>query len=72
MPEHLRVIVVVYWSALSPLVIIPILRRKNLIPSWVTPVFVASFLTCALGWGATRPTKSIATRVTPLARPSAA
>lgn len=50
MPEHLRVIFVVYWSALSPLIILPLLRRKNLIPSWVTPVFVASFLACALGW----------------------
>jgi hypothetical protein len=49
-PEHLRVIIVVYWSALSPLIIIPFLRRRNVIPSWVTSVFVASFLACALGW----------------------
>ena len=49
-PEHLRVILIVYISALLPLVILPWLRSRNKVPSWVTPVYVGSFLLCAFGW----------------------
>jgi len=49
-PEHLRVILVVYISALLPLVILPWLRSRNKVPAWVTPVYVGSFLLCAFGW----------------------
>lgn len=49
-PEQIRVVVVVYISAIAPLVSIPILRSRRLIPEWVPAVYVASFLACALGW----------------------
>ncbi len=49
-PEHLRVILVVYTSALLPLVILPWLRSRNKVPAWVTTAYVGSFLLCALGW----------------------
>jgi hypothetical protein len=49
-PEHIRLITVVYTSSLLPLVLVPILHLKKIIPAWVTKVYVASFLACALGW----------------------
>lgn len=48
--EQLRVVVVVYVSALVPLVLVPFLRTRNRIPAWVTPIYIGSFLVCALGW----------------------
>ena len=48
--EQLRVIVVVYVSAIAPLVLVPVLRAKGRLPAWVTPVYIGSFLACALGW----------------------
>jgi len=49
-PEHVRVITVVYTSALLPLVLIPILAYRGIVPSWVPRVYVATFLACAVGW----------------------
>lgn len=49
-PEHLRVIVVVYTSALLPLVLLPWLQSRNKVPAWVSKVYLGSFLLCALGW----------------------
>lgn len=49
-PEQIRVVIVVYLSALLPLVLIPWLRRRQVIPGWVPAVYVGSFLLCALGW----------------------
>ncbi|MCP5040521.1 MAG: hypothetical protein GY944_05785 [bacterium] len=49
-PEQLRVVIVVYTSALVPLVLLPLLHRRKRIPEWVLPVYVASFVTCAVGW----------------------
>jgi hypothetical protein len=49
-PEHIRVVTVVYVSALVPLVLVPILHAKRVIPAWVPGVYVASFVACALGW----------------------
>ncbi|MDE0952058.1 MAG: hypothetical protein OSA45_12380 [Halioglobus sp.] len=49
-PEQIRVVIVVYLSALLPLVLIPWLRRRQAIPGWVPTVYVGSFLLCALGW----------------------
>jgi len=48
--EYLRVIVVVYCSALLPLLIVPWLYRRGLLPGWSIPAYVGSFLLCALGW----------------------
>ena len=49
-PEHLRVILVVYSSALLPLLILPLLQRQFAVPAWVTQAYLGSFLLCALGW----------------------
>lgn len=48
--EHLRVIIVVYTSAILPLILIPLLQYKNLIPKWSLTFYVATFLVCAFGW----------------------
>jgi len=48
--EHIRVVVVVYTSAIAPLVLVPVLRAKRVIPAWVVPVYVACFVACAVGW----------------------
>ena len=42
--------IVVYLSALMPLILIPILHRQKLIPSWVLRFYGAMFVVCALGW----------------------
>lgn len=49
-PEHLRVVIVVYTSAILPLLLIPALKFKKIIPGWVLHVYIASFIVCALGW----------------------
>jgi len=49
-PEQLRVVIVVYVSAIAPLVLIPVLRRKGVLPAWVPKVYVAMFAACAIGW----------------------
>ncbi len=49
-PEQIRVVTVVYVSAIVPLVAIPILHRKRIVPAWVPVVYLAAFATCALGW----------------------
>ncbi|MEH6582467.1 MAG: hypothetical protein V7754_11075 [Halioglobus sp.] len=49
-PEQIRVVVVVYVSALLPLALIPWLRRRQAIPEWAPTVYVGSLLLCALGW----------------------
>ena len=48
--EHIRVVVVVYTSAIAPLVLVPALRARRVIPEWVVTVYVASFVACAVGW----------------------
>ena len=47
-PEHLRVVSIVYGSALLPLVLIPILIARGHVPHWVARVYIASFLACPL------------------------
>ena len=49
-PEHIRLITVVYSSALLPLLFIPLLTWRGILPSWVFRVYLASFAACALGW----------------------
>jgi len=48
--EQLRLVIVVYSSALVPLVVIPILHWRERIPHWVLGFYVKVFLLCALGW----------------------
>ncbi|MCP4039933.1 MAG: hypothetical protein GY733_23510 [bacterium] len=48
--EELRVTTVVYTSAIVPLILIPLLMRKQRVPAWVPYVYLGSFAVCALGW----------------------
>ena len=41
---------VVYASALIPLLLLPWLRSRNRVPGWVVQAYLGSFLLCALGW----------------------
>jgi len=49
-PEQWRVVIVVYVSALTPLIALPMLRRQNRLPAWVLPLYTAAFIVCATGW----------------------
>ena len=46
--EELRVITIVYVSALAPLIIY--FYKKDKIPLWVPSIYIGSFLMCSLGW----------------------
>tara|TARA_B100000959_G_scaffold45031_2_gene45569 strand:+ start:1132 stop:1728 length:597 start_codon:yes stop_codon:yes gene_type:complete len=46
--EELRVITIVYVSALVPLIIYCF--KKDKIPIWVPSIYLGAFLACALGW----------------------
>ena len=46
--EELRVITIVYVSALAPLIIY--FYKKDEIPLWVPSIYLGSFLVCSLGW----------------------
>lgn len=48
--EQMRLVFVVYSSAVLPILLIPYLIRKGSIPGWVPRVYIGSFLACALGW----------------------
>lgn len=48
--EQIRLVIVVYTSALLPLILVPYLLRGGVIPRWTWPVYIGSFLACALGW----------------------
>ena len=48
--EQTRLVFVVYCSALTPLLAIPWLHYRQLIPAWVLPVYISTFVVCALGW----------------------
>jgi hypothetical protein len=48
--EQTRLVFVVYCSALTPLLAIPWLHYRPLIPAWVLPVYISTFVVCALGW----------------------
>jgi hypothetical protein len=48
--EQMRLVIVVYTSALLPLIVIPLLHRRQLIPAWVLPFYTVVFLVCAIGW----------------------
>ena len=46
--EEARVICVVYLSVIVPAVVY--FKNKSMLPKWVLPTYVISFLVCALGW----------------------
>ena len=48
--EQIRLIIVVYISAITPLLLIPYLYLKKIIPSWTPFIYIVSFIVCALGW----------------------
>lgn len=48
--EQLRLVVIVYSSAIIPLLAIPILHDRKLIPSWVLPFYIKTFFLCLIGW----------------------
>ncbi len=48
--EQLRLIFVVYFSSLVPLLLIPYLHFKKKIPVWSLHVYILFFLICAFGW----------------------
>ena len=48
--EQLRLVIVVYSSSIIPLLIIPYLSKKRIIPSWTLHVYILFFIVCALGW----------------------
>jgi hypothetical protein len=49
-PEQLRLVAVVYVSALLPLALVPLLRARGVVPTWLIHVYLATFAICALGW----------------------
>ena len=48
--EQLRLVVIVYSSAIIPLLAILILHHRKLIPSWVLPFYIKVFFLCLIGW----------------------
>jgi len=48
--EELRIIIVVYASALIPPLFMINLARKNQLPSSILKIYIVSFVICALGW----------------------
>ena len=48
--EQIRLVVVVYCSALVPLILIPTLHIRKSIPAWVLPFYITMFIVCAFGW----------------------
>ena len=48
--EQVRLVVIVYSSAIIPMFAIPILHHRKLIPSWVLPFYIKAFFLCLIGW----------------------
>jgi hypothetical protein len=48
--EHIRLIMVVYTSAIAPVFVLLYLRHKRLLPEWGLAVYLGAFIACALGW----------------------
>jgi hypothetical protein len=46
--EELRVITIVYVSALAPLIIY--VYKKDKLPLWVPSIYLGAFLACSFGW----------------------
>ena len=48
--EELRVVVVVYTTAIVPIIILFNLYLKNQLSQSILKIYLSSFLICALGW----------------------
>ena len=48
--EQLRLVIIVYSSAILPMFVIPILHYQKMIPTWVLHFYIKMFFVCALGW----------------------
>ena len=48
--EEMRVVVVVYTTAIVPIIILFNLYLKNQLPRSILKIYLSSFLICALGW----------------------
>ena len=48
--EELRVVVVIYTTAIVPIILLFNLHLKNQLPRSILNIYISSFLICALGW----------------------
>ena len=48
--EELRVVVVVYTTAIVPIIVLFNLHLKDQLPRSILNIYISSFLICALGW----------------------
>ena len=48
--EELRVVVVVYTTAIVPIIVLFNLHLKDQLPQSILNIYISSFLICALGW----------------------
>ncbi len=48
--EELRVVVVVYTTAIVPIIVLFSLHLKDQLPRSILNIYISSFLICALGW----------------------
>ena len=48
--EQIRLVCVVYISAIVPIFLIPYLYIKKIIPRWSLHIYILFFLICAFGW----------------------
>ena len=48
--EELRVVVVVYTTAIAPIIVLFNLHLKDQLPRSILNIYISSFLICALGW----------------------
>ena len=46
--EEIRVITIVYISALLPIYLV--IKNKSGLPDWVPSIYIGAFIVCALGW----------------------
>ena len=46
--EEIRVITIVYISALLPIYLV--IKNKSDLPDWVPSIYIGAFIVCALGW----------------------
>ena len=48
--EQIRLVFVVYITSIIPLILIPILHYKKIIPLWTIIIYLITILFCAFGW----------------------
>ena len=48
--EEIRIVCVVYISALFPVFLLLYLKNKKSLPKWIPSVYIMAFFVCAIGW----------------------